>query len=108
ASSSNLVLHNDVGSNQIILNQNGGENGLQYYQGSNTRTVYHSGNLRNNSQNDARYFPRDISVPGLDANDFINDGYVNARPWNENAPPIAHGTTFGFGQGASGFRQIHM
>src|SRR5699024_10525353 len=30
------------------------------------------------------------------------------RPWAANAPPISHGTTFGFGENASGFRQIHM
>src|SRR5690606_27199289 len=98
ASSGHLILHNDLGSNQIILNQNGGENGLQYYQGSNTRTVYHSGNHMSDADIAKEYFPRNINVASNDANKFITDGYVNARPWAANAPPISHGTTFGFGE----------
>ena len=45
ASNNNMLINNYYGGNYIALGQSGGESGLTYYTGTNTRTVYHSGNL---------------------------------------------------------------
>ncbi|EKF56240.1 hypothetical protein I215_01918 [Galbibacter marinus] len=42
---SSLRINNDIGGNTLIVSQIGSEDGLQYYTGSATRTVYHNGNL---------------------------------------------------------------
>lgn len=43
--SSDFVVRNDVTSQNIVLDESGGNNGLQFFDGASTRNVYHTGNL---------------------------------------------------------------
>src|SRR5690606_4234907 len=45
STSDSFEIMNQRGNNSLILDQSGGVNGLRYYDGVLTRTVYHSGNL---------------------------------------------------------------